>query len=54
MNETLKLHNAKGERKMRIAGLLQTAIMTTGLVLLTVWALNKFPATRNIVQKALA
>lgn len=39
---------------MRIVGLLQTALVTTAIVLVTIWALNRFAPTRSLIQTAFA
>lgn len=41
-----------GEDPMRLQTLLMSAIVTTGLVLLTIFVLNRFAVTRGIVQAA--
>ena len=43
----------KGGDDMRFGALIQTAFVTTALVLLTVFLLNRFPVTRGLVQSAL-
>lgn len=39
---------------MRFGRLFTTALVTTGIVLVTIWLMNRIPFTRNFVQMALS